>query len=83
MRGQAMRPPLTKFDVWNARRRWHKRQISGIPHVPPTALRLNYIIFAEGATSAIGTKRTRASALHMSAFGGKADIAFCTAHVCF
>ena len=29
--------------------------------------------------SAIGTKRTSASALHMSAFGGKADMPFCTA----
>ena len=27
--------------------------------------------------SAIGTKRTSAVALHMSAFGGKADMAFC------
>ena len=27
-----------------------------------------------GAMSAIGTKRTSPSALHMSAFGGKADI---------
>ena len=27
--------------------------------------------------SAIGTKRTSAFALHMSAFGGKADMAFC------
>ena len=33
--------------------------------------------------SAIGTSGHRASALHMSAFGGKADIGFCTAHVCF
>ena len=31
--------------------------------------------------SAIGTKRTSASALHMSAFGGKADMTFCTANV--
>ena len=32
--------------------------------------------------SAIGTKRTSACALHMSAFGGKADIALtCTANV--
>ena len=29
--------------------------------------------------SAIGTKRTSPSALHMSAFGGKADMTFCTA----
>ena len=33
--------------------------------------------------SAIGTKRTWPSALHMSAFGGKADMTFCTANVCF
>ena len=33
--------------------------------------------------SAIGTKRTCAGALHMSAFGGKADMTFCTANVCF
>ena len=35
------------------------------------------------AMSAIGTKRTWASALHMSAFGGRADMTYCTAHVCF
>ena len=33
--------------------------------------------------SAIGTKRTSLVAPHMSAFGGKADMAFCTAHVRF
>ena len=32
--------------------------------------------------SAFGTKRTSVSALHMSAFGGKADMPFCTANVC-
>ena len=31
--------------------------------------------------SAIGTKRTYRVALHMSAFGGKADMPFCTAYV--
>jgi len=31
--------------------------------------------------SAFGTKRT--CALQMSAFGGKADMTFCTANVCF
>ena len=31
--------------------------------------------------SAIGTKQTYRVALHMSAFGGKADILFCTANV--
>ena len=33
--------------------------------------------------SAIGTKRTSLVAPHMSAFGCKADMMFCTAHVCF
>ena len=32
---------------------------------------------ATGLMSAIGTKRTSLVALHMSAFGGKADMAFC------
>ena len=35
------------------------------------------------AMSAIGTKRTSLFALHMSAFGGKADMTYCTANVCF
>ena len=33
--------------------------------------------------SAIGPKRTYVVALHESAIGGKADISFCGAHVCF
>ena len=33
--------------------------------------------------SAIGPKRTSLVALHMSSFGGKADITFCDAHVRF
>ena len=33
--------------------------------------------------SAIGTKQTYRVAPHMSAFGGKADMIFCAAHVCF
>ena len=36
-----------------------------------------------GRMSAIGTKRTSHFALHMSAIGGKADMAFCTANVRF
>ena len=36
----------------------------------------------ENKMSAIGTKRTYRVALHMSAFGGKADIGYCTANVC-
>ena len=35
--------------------------------------------FSDGCAS--GTKRTSACALHMSAFGGKADMAFCIANV--
>jgi hypothetical protein len=34
-----------------------------------------------GEMSAIGPKQTWASAPHMSAFGGKADMPFCTAYV--
>ena len=37
----------------------------------------------DNARSAIGTKRTWACALHMSAIGGKADMTFCIANVCF
>ena len=33
--------------------------------------------------SAFGTKRTSLVAPHMSALGGKADMTFCGAHVCF
>src|SRR5215510_6578751 len=33
--------------------------------------------------SAIGPKQTWPRAPHMSAFGGKADMAYCTAYVCF
>ena len=33
--------------------------------------------------SAIGTKQIWASAPHISAFGCKADMPFCTANVCF
>jgi hypothetical protein len=32
--------------------------------------------------SAIGPKQTLPRALHMSAFGGKADMTFCGANVC-
>jgi len=32
--------------------------------------------------SAFGPKWTSAAELHMSAFGGKADMAYCTAYVC-
>jgi hypothetical protein len=33
--------------------------------------------------SAIGPKRTSPDALHVSAFGGKADMAYCSANVRF
>jgi len=33
--------------------------------------------------SAIGPKRTSLAAPHMSAFGGKADMGWCIAYVCF
>jgi hypothetical protein len=35
----------------------------------------------ESVMSAFGPKQTCTSAAHMSAFGGKADITFCTAYV--
>jgi hypothetical protein len=35
------------------------------------------------AMSAFGPKQTSLAAPHMSAFGGKADMASCTAHVRF
>ena len=41
------------------------------------------IFFAALHESAIGTKRTYRVAPHMSAFGGRADMVLCTAHVCF
>src|SRR5262249_11728310 len=36
-----------------------------------------------GGMSAFGPKQTSAGALHMSAFGGKADMTFCAVYVCF
>jgi hypothetical protein len=33
--------------------------------------------------SAFGPKRTSLAALHMSTFGGRADMPFCGANVCF
>ena len=39
------------------------------------------MLFAAVHEFAIGTKRTSLVAPHMSAFGGKADMAFCTANV--
>ena len=39
------------------------------------------MMFAAVHESAIGTKRTYRVAPHMSAFGGKADMGYCTANV--
>jgi len=47
-----------------------------------TAARRSFFV-RETLMSAIGPKQTWACALHMSAFGGKADMPFCTAYVCF
>jgi len=44
-----------KIDVWNARRPMASdaaAEMSGIRHVPPTALHASYIISAEGAMTA-------------------------------
>ena len=48
-----------------------------------TAVRRSFCLPDQLRMSAIGTKRTYRVAPHMSAFGGKADMAFCAAHVCF
>jgi hypothetical protein len=40
-------------------------------------------ILARDGLSAYGPKWTCTAALHMSAFGGKADMPFCTANVCY
>ena len=56
-----------------------------IGHEVPAGLvlRADKIARMKRGMSAIGTKRTSAWALHMSAFEGKADMPFCAAHVCF
>jgi len=41
--------------------------MSGIRHIPPTALRLRYIIFEEEATAACGTERQKWMSARMSA----------------
>jgi hypothetical protein len=40
------------------------------------------MMFAALHESAFGPKRTSLVAAHMSAFGGKADMAYCNANVC-
>ena len=49
--------------------------------VPPSLIARADEVIDKCAMSAIGTKRTFLVALHMSAFGGKADMPFCTANV--
>ena len=50
---------------------------------PPALLCLFHRCELLRLMSAFGTKRTWVRALHMSAFGGKADMHFCTANVRF
>ena len=50
--------------------------------VPPSVFSIaDEVSSKSGAMSAFGTKRTSLFALHMSAFGGKADMPFCAANV--
>ena len=51
--------------------------------VPPSVLARADGDRVKRLMSAIGTKRTSLVAPHMSAIGGKADMTFCAAHVCF
>ena len=44
---------------------------------------LTMLQFRQNGLSAFGTKRKYLVAPHMSDFGGKADMPFCTANVCF
>src|SRR5215470_911474 len=63
-----------EFDVFEMLAgRWHKRRqkISGIRHVPRTALHLGYIICAEEATAAFGTSATSRGDQVTSASGGE------------
>jgi hypothetical protein len=67
----------------------HYGQRPRVPHeqaehmaAPTNAANVKKVL-ANSAPSTHGTKRTCRVALHMSAFGGKADMPFCTAHVCF
>ena len=53
------------------------------PMLIPFPIRLGLLPFsASHHMSAVGTKRTSTSAPHTSAFGGEADMTFCTANVC-
>ena len=50
--------------------------------IPPTLL-TRADVSSNKRMSAFGTKRTSLFAPHMSAIGGKADMAYCTVNVCF
>ena len=52
-------------------------------HAKPQPRGWGFCLFTRLRMSAFGTKRTFAHALHMSAFGGKADMTVCIANVCF
>ena len=67
----------------------HYGQRPRVPHskaehmaAPTNAANVKKVL-ANSEPSTHGTKRTCLVALHMSAFGGKADMTFCAAHVCF
>ena len=67
----------------------HYGQRPRVPHLkaehmaaPTNAANVKKVL-ANSEPSTHGTKRTYRVALHMSAFGGKADMTFCTANVCF
>jgi hypothetical protein len=67
----------------------HYGQRPRVPHkqaehmaAPTNAANVKKVL-ANSEPSTHGTKRTSASAPHMSAFGGKADMTFCSANVCF
>ena len=67
----------------------HYGQRPRVPHkqaehmaAPTNAANVKKVL-ANLEPSTHGTKRTLRVALHMSAFGGKADMIFCAANVCF
>ena len=67
----------------------HYGQRPGVPHskaehmaAPTNAVGVKKVL-ANPEPSTHGTKRTSLVALHMSAFGGKADITLTRGHVCF
>jgi hypothetical protein len=67
----------------------HYGQRPRVPHkqaehmaAPTNAANVKKVL-ANSEPSTHGTKRTSLAALHMSAFGGKADMTYCTANVRF